>query len=137
MALSLFAVGSLEATQQDLGSSRPGVLLCLGFSWNGTDSASSLLLAHGGLAPHQHGAVTRQCEAVLGLQCLNGAAAVPPPRTLLANVVGDDLVEGAVARLEGLLAGANADLLRFSEPSTMPRSCSLPRSNWGLRASEI
>jgi hypothetical protein len=82
MALSLFAIGRWRATQQALGSSRPG-FCCV-------DSASSLRLEHGGLAPHQHVAVTCECDPVLGLQLFDGAAAVALPLALLPKILGTD-----------------------------------------------
>ena len=68
MALSLFAVRSLESDTAGPREQPPGVLLCLDFRGAVTDFASRFPLEHRELAPHECVALLLDIEEVLGVK---------------------------------------------------------------------
>ena len=87
------------------------------------ERTSRLRIEHRGLTPHQHVALARERQAVLGPQLIDIATVLALPRALLPNIRRDALVEAsAVAehehvhvgdRAEGLVA--HATRLRWGE----------------------
>ena len=69
-----------------------------------------LRLEHGGLAPHERIALLLDVDEVVGVEVGEFATMLTLPRTLPANAVGDDLVEGAVAAdHEDVVVGVGAE----------------------------